>query len=210
MWGTEGIYQNLEEVLDYPRNPTYTTIEPGYLKYEDRNGDGKINEYDKYYQGYSRYPQIQYGITAGADWKGFSLRMLFNGSGMVSKLMQGIARVGFYGSSLRYQQDYWTPLNTNAKYPRSSGYRTGYNSDDSAFWLIDASYFRMKNLEFSYDFAHKLIKNKNIGSFRVFFSGNNLFTITKVPDIIDPEASSEESLSYPLMRVYSFGLSFTF
>lgn len=211
LWGSEGLYQSFDEIMDHPRNPTYSTIEEGWVKYEDRNGDGKINEFDKYYQGHSRNPQLQYGINLGADWKGFGLRLLFNGSGMVDRLLTGDMRVGFYGNpKLKSMQDVWTPDNRDAAYPRVSDYRSGNNNENSSFWLINASYLRLKNLEFSYDFTHKLIKNKNIAGLRLFFSGNNLFTITKVPKAIDPESTDEAGLSYPLMRVYSLGLNLTF
>ncbi|MEG1749086.1 MAG: TonB-dependent receptor [Tannerellaceae bacterium] len=211
LWGSEGLYQSFDEVMDHPRNPTYSTIEQGWVKYEDRNGDGKINEYDKYKQGRSRNPQLQYGITLGGEWKGFGLKMLFNGATMVDRMLSGQMRAGYYGMpKLKNQQDVWTPDNRDALYPRVSDYRSGSNNENSAFWLINASYLRMKNIELSYDFTHKLIKNKNIGALRVFLSGNNLFTITKVPRTIDPEASDENGTSYPLMRVYSLGLNLTF
>ena len=211
LWGAEGLYQSFNEIMDHPRNPTYSTIEEGWVKYEDRNGDGKIDEYDKYYQGRSKNPQIQYGITMGGSWRGFGLNLLFSGAGMVNRMLNANMRVGFYGMpNLKNQQDLWTPDNRDARYPRVSDYRSGNNNETSAFWLINASYLRLKNLEFSYTFTDRLIKNKNISALKIFFSGNNLFTITKVPRTIDPEAKDDNGTTYPLMKVYSLGLNLTF
>lgn len=211
LWGTEGYYQSMDEIMDSPRNPTYSTIEEGWIKYEDRNGDGKIDEYDKYRQGNSRDPQIQVGLNLGADYKGFGLRLLFVGAAKVDRMLTEYMRAGMHGNlGLKEQQDFWTPTNRDAKYPRISDYRSGNNNENSAFWLINASYLRLKNIEFSYDFTHSLIKNKQIGGLRVYFSGNNLVTFTKVPKMIDPEAADESGTSYPLMRVFSFGLNLTF
>jgi TonB-linked SusC/RagA family outer membrane protein len=67
----------------------------------------------------------------------------------------------------------------------------------------DASYGRLKNLTLSWQFPEKLIKRSHLTNLRVFFRGQNLFTITKYIGL-DPETLSTTSL--PILRVYTFGV----
>ena len=208
LWSADGYYQSYEEILNNPRNMSYNLLEPGYLKYKDFNGDGKIDGYDRTQQGKSTFPQVQLGFTFNAQYKGFGLDGLLVGATQYNKMLAEYLRAGMHGISYKEQDNLWTPENPNAKYPRQGEYRTGNNYETSNFWLRDASYLRLKNLQLSYDFKN-IIKSNNISVLRMYISGTNLFTLTKV-EIIDPELGSDSGAGYPLMQVYSLGLNVTF
>lgn len=209
IWSADGYYQSYEEVMNSPRNMSYNLLDPGYIKYKDMNGDGKIDSYDKKRLGKPTFPQIQVGLTFRAGYKGFEFSGLFVGATMYNKMLSERLRAGMHGITYKEHDNLWTPETPNAKYPRQGEYRTGNNYETSNFWLRDASYLRLKNLEFGYDFRHKLIKSRNIQAFRMYLSGTNLFTITNL-EIIDPELGSDQGSGYPLMQVYSLGLNVIF
>lgn len=121
-----------------------------------------------------------------------------------------------------YQLDYWTPNNTNALYPRpitSVGVNGGNNdiiSNPSDYFLKNAKYFRLKNLQLGYDFKKTLLADaKGLSTFRMFVNGTNLFTVSPVKDFFDPEqvqgnAGGVVSYGYPIQRTYSLGLTVGF
>lgn len=79
----------------------------------------------------------------------------------------------------------------------------------STWWLKDASYIRLKNLEVGYTFPKKWQKSALMRDARVFFRGTNLLTWSAF-DMWDPEIGSSDGLKYPLMKVYSVGFQVTF
>lgn len=83
----------------------------------------------------------------------------------------------------------------------------------SSFWLQNASYLRLKNLMVGYTFPSHLVNKLKLQGLRVYFSGDNLFTISDF--IGDPERVIEDNTSgrfaiYPQANVYSFGVKVTF
>ena len=88
---------------------------------------------------------------------------------------------------------------------------------------MNAKYFRLKNLQISYNLKRDLLKNCNfIQGCRITLSGTNLFTVSDVLDFTDPEAKMIEpdkieknlrsisGTSYPVFRTYSLGLNVEF
>ena len=101
-------------------------------------------------------------------------------------------------------------LTPNSKYPRSFIYTDPYNTKQSDFWLYDASFLRLKNLEVYYNFPQKVLGKLRLQDLRVFFTGTNLFVIDKVK-VQDPESNATSTgQSYPLQRVFTFGLNVSF
>ncbi len=51
-----------------------------------------------------------------------------------------------------------------------------------------------------------------VDALRVYFSGENLLTFTRMTDLFDPETigENEQGNVYPLTRTWSFGVSVTF
>lgn len=211
-WGriyhTTGIYQNMEDILDSPRRVGSTDLRPGDLGYQDINGDGKIDDEDCTRYGKPSKPSFDYGIDFNLEYKGVFLYGLFQGTGPRYMMLGGLMRTDNIGlMSYKFQMDSWTPQNINAKYPRvsSEGSKNANNNIISSdFWMVNASYFRLKTLQLGYDFKYSLLKNvKHISKFKVSLAGTNLFTISDAMDYFDPETASEGGEAYPVQKTVS-------
>ena len=80
----------------------------------------------------------------------------------------------------------------------------------SDFWVQNASYLRMKNLQFGYTIPKNILKPVGIDNLRVYYSVENLFTIHNMLVNVDPEISSERASSFPLTQTHAFGVNITF
>lgn len=109
--------------------------------------------------------------------------------------------------------DTWLGANKDAKFPRLTS--SGKNRETQTAYLENAAYIRLKNLQLGYTLPNTWTQKVGISNLRIFFSGENLFTITGIPDGIDPETLGigdygNGSGSYPLTRTYSAGVSVNF
>lgn len=214
-----GIFNSPEQLTD-PNLPTYPAGTPqlGDLIYLDYNEDGKIDYKDVLPIGYSRYPEITYGINLGAQYKGVSISILFQGTENVSNYYSGDVRQPFRNdaSAFTYHLGRWTPeTSQSASYPRvteKSGHNNyvGLGNVSSSYWLKDASYLRLKNIEVSYSFKSlKLQKTLGVNNIRIYASGNNLFTWSKLK-IFDPESEPGGPYKYPQLSTYNLGVNLQF
>lgn len=189
----------------------------GMMVYKDLSGpdgtpDGLIDDWDRVVLFKNNFPVI-YGLSAGFDWKGFSLDMMFNGKLFYQKSFQSIADfaannrcyVGWYDNS-------WTADNTTAWLPKpeaANKTRTYVSPANSAFWYKDASFIRLKYIKLSYDIPSNLYSNVvPIKNAKLFFTGTNLFYFSKF-NLYDPEMTSGTQ-DYPIMRTFNFGLNVSF
>jgi TonB-linked SusC/RagA family outer membrane protein len=220
----DGIYNTWEEVND-PKRPVYSTvnnrIQPGDLKFRDVNGDGIINDFDQVPVGFSNLPEITYGVSLGTNYKGFDLSVLFQGVGNVSLYYTRFQKGNGYGQSIpegspSYFNESWTPERYAAglpiKFPRFS-VSSGPNDAGSTFWLADASYLRIKNVEVGYTLQASVLRRVGISSCRLYANANNLYTWKHVYQGIDPENTATGDTNtepYPLVRTVNVGLNINF
>ena len=98
--------------------------------------------------------------------------------------------------------------NINAKYPRLKlNEGDPQNTQSSTRWLYDASYLKLKNLSIGYTLPKNVTDKLSISRARVYFSAENLLTITSFPGL-DPEMGA--NTNYPIMRQISLGTNITF
>lgn len=209
----EGLYQSTEEIGKGPA-PLYANVAPGDIRYADLNNDGKITPDDRTIITKGDYPQIIYGIALGGSFKNFELNVLFQGAGNIEKYMSGLGSWAFAGAgtSVPMQQhlDRWTPENNDASYPRL--FRDNLNNQAiSSYWLRNASYLRLKNLELGYNLPARMLSGLRISSARIYVSGSNLLTFSKMKDV-DPEAAvtSFGATSYLIQKLYNIGFNVKF
>lgn len=230
-WGllAIGLFQSEEEIANSPEQ-TFGEYRVGDIKYQDINGDGRIDADDNIYLGYTTLPEITYGFGFGAEWKGFDINVFFQGVSHVNFFLSGPSLTSPFSSTSiersAVQLDVWNKgwdrLTNNgedlskaadAVYPRlaiGSAAGSSNNSQTSSWWQRDGSYLRLKNFELGYSLPKKLIaRTKIIQSLRVYISGNNLLTFSKFK-LWDPEQGGGHGASYPNNRVYSFGLNANF
>ncbi|WP_437917863.1 SusC/RagA family TonB-linked outer membrane protein [Sphingobacterium sp. LRF_L2] len=189
---------------------------PGDLKYKDLNGDGIINSSDQSYFGYTNLPNTTYGLTLSAGYKNLNVTVLFQGASNFVSSAQGAIIHHNASKSLPIHQQHWTPeLGNNAKYPQL--YTTGLSQSPrdfySDFWAIPGDYIRLKTAEISYTLSSELLRRMRIKDLRLYTSGYNLLTWTKLDKLynLDPEVlESVADLPYPPTRIFNFGINLTF
>ena len=207
---SEGFYQTQNEIDNHPK---FVGVDPklGQIMYKDVNKDGVIDDLDITAIGKSATPESIYGLSLGGSYKGFDISMLWQGAYGYNAMRNGesYSEFNYGGSALAYVKDNWTPENTNATYPRLSLSDYSYKKEESSFWLHDASYLRLKNLEIGYTLPSRFYGNTSITKLRVYFNGSNLLTFSK-EKYFDPEAASGYPYYYPVTKFTSFGINLTF
>lgn len=201
--------------------PQYNQItRPGDLVYEDYNHDNKIDDSDKQIVG-SLIPRYTYGLTLNFGWKGINLSAQFQGVGKADAYISGAYTQPCVsgGTFQKGHLDNWTPDNPGAKYPRLS-YTSDLNKKPSTFWMADASYCRLKNLQLSYTFPASVTKALRVQGLMVYANATNLFTISNYYDGYDPETAYQGGSqgattgsignNYPLVSTYTFGVEIKF
>lgn len=218
---SQGYYQTVEQILNSPRRPQASELKYGDIAYKDINGDGKIDDQDQTRAGNASMPHFTYGFDFSFGYKGFSLSGLLYGTGKRNMELS----VQYKGTKPYYKEqlNYWTEDNRNAEFPRltSATSRNGDNNiQKSDFWLKNASFLRLKNLQLAYDLKYSVLKNVSwLNMCRVNLSGANLFTISGIKKFYDPETPNynddgdiiaTDGGAYPVQRVISFGLTIGF
>lgn len=204
--------EELTRLADFP-DPRFG-VRPGDVRFKDLNNDNVIDDYDQKVIGYPNYPEYNFSMSGGIEYKGFDLSMLLNGVSNCSRELTGGWRYNFgvtYDRGLlQWMADNaWTPETAaTAIWPRLSLSSANYNGKTSVLYLRDATYLRLKNVEFGYSFNISELKRLGISKIRLSVSGYDLLTFSKLK-IIDPEQSGS-SMDYPLIKIYNLGLNVTF
>ena len=223
---SNGLHSSWEELYNSFAHST-RSYAPGTIRPVDTNGDGRVNDYYLPNMG-GNTPLTQYGITLGADWKGFDFEVFFQGAANVT---------GYMPSPLRSQQSYqwnygqyafansYMPVSnpdTNAAIPLPApeGKAWGYSFVDAH--LFDASYLKLKNISLRYDMKKYVLKNVDyIQGLDLSFVVTNAFTWTKkeyaLKDLQDPEFMGKgdniynggQLGIYPTQRSYTLGVTLT-
>ena len=195
-------------------------LHPGDIKYADLSGpdgvpDGKIDSNDETVIGHQVYPLISYGFTPNAAWKGIDLSLFFQGSALVSlNVNQTFQTLPFANNSSNTTSEYlnnrWTPTSQDAKYPRATQAPYANNIQTSDFWMVNTGLLRLKTAVLGYSIPSSVTNALRIKSARVYFSGQNLLTLSKLK-YMDPEVGyNDRETAYPNQKVVTFGLNVTF
>lgn len=224
IWGyVTDLFQNQAQIDD-PNRPNQDLVSgaikliPGDIRFKNLNDDNVIddgentvdNPGDRKIIGNST-PRYHYGINLGADWKGFDLAIFFQGVGKRDLYLPGDLYRNVYTNTWQipsgFNNDYWSESNTGAYFPvpRFNG---GAINKTQTRYLLDASYCRLKSLSLGYTIPQAWTSKISVEKLRVYFTGENLFTIKDTPEGFDPEL--DNIYDYPLQRAFSIGLSLTF
>ena len=203
---------------DYDSNGKYKgatqigNFGPGDIKYKDQNSDGVINSTDLVIMG-NPFPRYTFGLNLSFEYKGIDLNMLFQGVGKADGYVWGHSIGSFYegGSMPEIGKDYWTPENRNAMFPRLA-FNNSNNQQNSSFWIKNAAYLRMKNLQLGYSLPKVWVSKIGISNLRLYASTDNLFTWSKFWKYFDVEAPILTGYGnfYPIMRTTTIGLDIRF
>lgn len=223
---TDGFYQTLDDIQKHPA-PGNIQVQPGDLKFIDKNGDGEINDQDKFILG-NPFPRYTFGFTYSVAYKNFDAQIFIQGVGQREQMIRGEMvepfHVGYSGTMFRHQTDFWTPVNTSATWPRLAESGTPSNQNNyrigSDIYLFDAAYARLKNVQLGYNIPQKIMDRAGFSNARIYVTGQNLFTLTKL-NFLDPEntefnndtnmgTGANSGRAYPLPVFYGFGIDLTF
>ncbi|WP_173003064.1 TonB-dependent receptor [Chitinophaga sp. SYP-B3965] len=226
----DGMYQTWEEAANAP-SPSAGVVAPGFFRYKDINGDGRITRTDDFVViGRSNLPEIMYGLNIYLKYGGFDLTALLQGAALSSVNLAGTYEgssgtsgvddntpftKSFYGygnSPYFLVEGAWTPDNPNAEFPRLTSYKaalTAHNAHINSGWVRDGGYLRVKSMQLGYTIPASWMKQAKIQQFRVYVSGFNLFTFDKLK-YLDPEMPNVNNGFYPQQRILSAGVNLSF
>lgn len=240
IWGYEtvGIAKTQEEMDAHlaalpqgGQNVFSSEWKAGDIMYKDLNGDEKIDggantetdPGDQKIIGNST-PRYRFSFDLSTNYKGFDMRAFFQGVGkrdvwQGSYYFWGVDKDFWWSTGLKQHTDYFRAdenyvlgQNTDSYYPRP---RFGYdnaNRQKQTRYLQNAAYLRLKNLQLGYTLPSRVMDRLPLSKVRVFVSGENLWTITKMSDIFDPETATGGwgGNVYPLSRTISAGVNINF
>ena len=216
---TDGVFQTQEEIDNYKNNGQMVmpNAKPGDLKFQDLNKDGKLDDEDRTMTG-NPHPDFTFGLTLGAEWKGFDISAFFQGSvgnDILNILKYDIySGTGWYNAPKDILTTYWNgPGSTNENFAIDADSRM--NLEMSDWYVENGSYVRLKNLTIGYTLPSEWTKKITINNLRFFVAAQNLFTITGYSGL-DPEIGEINNSPlykgcdmgfYPQPRTFMFGLS---
>ena len=197
-------YQNAAGALVQPN------AKPGDVKYQDVNGDGKIDPTDRTYLG-SATPSFSYGASVNLTYTGFDLQVLLYGvqgaeaiNAPAFDLSKSSNFAGTWSNFYASRLDRWTPTNPNSNQPRLTADDQNGNDQFSSRYVENASYLRVRNVQLGYTLPTTFLSKYSVGGLRVYVSADNLFTFTKYTGL-DPEISSAGYYGNPLAYGVDFG-----
>lgn len=194
-------------------------IQPGDIKYVDQNGDGVVNDQDMVVIG-NPLPIHTGGFNNNFIYKGFTLNVFFqwsygNDVFNANRIMFDGNYAGKNINQFKSYTDHWTPENTESVNFRPGG--QGPRGVYSSRTVEDASFLRLKTVQLSYDLPRRVIGRLGVDQFRIFVSGQNLYTWSNYSGL-DPEVSTRHTAltpgydysAYARNKVFTAGINITF
>lgn len=213
---SDGFFNTDEEIANSPTPIFVNDVDPGDIKYVDRNGDGQIDyDNDRFILG-NEFPRYTYGATYAANWNGFDFSIFVQGVGQRKQWLRGEVIEAFHNSNegpvFNRHLDRWTPQNRDASYPRLTvGAESVNNAAKSDFYIFDAHYLRIKNIQLGYTIPDLAVEKMGLSKIRLYLTGLNIATFSPLNAIgVDPENTGASGRVYPVSRIFSLGLDINF
>lgn len=211
---TDGIFQNQAEVNAHPSQIALgAEASPGDIRFKDLNNDGVIDTKDRTFIG---KPIADYtlGFNLGFNYKNFDF-VAYSYASVGNDMIRNYERTENKLNKLNYTLDRWTGEGTSNTVPRVTAGATS-NNVFSDYFVEDASFLRIQNLQLGYSLPETLINRVKLNKVRIYASVNNVYTFTKYKGY-DPAANSGNPISggidygyYPTPRIYMLGLNVNF
>ncbi|MFW5707355.1 MAG: SusC/RagA family TonB-linked outer membrane protein [Bacteroidota bacterium] len=213
-----GVFQSNSDINSYT-NPDGVVLQPdalpGDFKYENVNGDDRIDDLDRVMLG-SPIPKLIYGFTANIAFRQWDASAVFQGvyGNMVYNAKRTIRNVFPDANYDRdFYDNYWQGPGTTDTYPSAA--LTRRNIFPNSFFLESGSYFRIRNIQIGYTLPENVRANLKMRSMRIYLSAQNPFTLFQyngyTPEIGgSPIATGIDNDTYPLSATYILGINVTF
>lgn len=204
---------------DLDNHPQYLGKQVGDIWFKDINGydengnltgipDGKVDTADRTLFG-KIFPDISYGLAGSISYKNFTLQIQFQGvQGIQKNMLEGGLITDMFGGEPNAEADYimdrYNGNNTNGKYPRVVVGDPGRNQLLSDFWLVDASYLSIRNLNLNYNFPKTFCNRMGALGINAYVGVQNLWTFG------NEYSEISNTRTIPFSRTCTFGLQVTF
>lgn len=213
----------------------------GDTKYADLDGSGEIDRGEWVVGDTGDFkvignttPRYQYSINLGFNYKNFDFNAFIQGVGkrdvyFQNQIFRGPAQGAFHANVWEEHLDYFrgettvSPLgvNTDAYFPAPYSANPGRNNRNYRYvvdrYLQNGAYARLKSMQIGFSIPKKIINKYNISNFRIFITGENLFTISDMmffdPEVVQSNGINTQvsnSQSYPLSTIISTGINISF
>lgn len=194
-----------------------TSVQPGFVKYKDMDGDGVITTNDRTSIGNGQ-PKWYGGLTNTFRFYGIDLSFMFQF--VYGNDVYNAQRMFATQSDLEMQNmlgeiaNRWTTDNASNKVPSAKGY---IRNDVYSRFIEDGSFLRLKNLTLGYTLPERWMRKIYVSKLRIYAMAQNLFCLTNYSGY-DPEVSMRTSPlmpgfdygAYPQSRVWTFGVELNF
>lgn len=203
---TNGIFQTQAEVAASAQPNAL----PGDIRFVDLDGDGAITDNDRTNLG-NPIPDITMGLNFTFEYKQLDF-VAYGFASFGNQIVRNYERTTPLTNRTIYDLDRWTGPGTSNTVPRvTTGATT--NTLFSDYYVEDGDFIRIQNVQIGYSFGEKLLQATGFDKFRVYVSGNNIFTFTKYRGF-DPSATSGAPIGggidqgfYPVPRTFLLGLN---
>lgn len=211
---TDGIFQNQTEVNEHPSQEALGAVAvPGDIRFKDVNGDGKIDVDDRTYIG-DPIADYTLGFNLNLNYKNFDF-VAYSYASVGNEMIRNYERTENKLNKLNYVLGRWTGEGTSNEVPRVTAGPSA-NNLFSDYFVEDASFLRIQNIQIGYSLPLKYIKTIGLSKVRLYASANNVYTFTNYKGY-DPAANSGDPISggidygfYPTPRTYMLGLNVNF
>lgn len=198
----------------------------GRFRYRDVNGDGVITTEDRTFLG-DPHASFTYGLNLSLTFRNWDFSTFLYGEQGRDLWNQTKWWTDFFGTfngakSETALYDSWTPDNRNATAPiQEEGQFVSTSGVPNSYYVEDASYLRLRNLQVGYTVPGQLVGRIGVQSLRVYAQGANLFTITGYSGL-DPGIGNTGNANagttnfgidegaYAIPRTFTFGVNLSF
>jgi len=219
---TNGIYQTQAEIdvlnATAPAAATdgqyHDGVAPGDLKFVDTNGNGYIDADDRTNIG-KPLADVTFGFNFGFTYKNLD----FSANAFASignDMIRDYERKDLYANRGTYVLDRWQGTGTSNSEPRVVAGASVNTDLFSDYHVEDASFLRLQNVQMGYTLNSKILSSLGVDKFRIYISGNNIYTLTDYLGY-DPSASNGAPIGsgidkgfYPVASSYLLGINLNF
>ncbi|MEP7107958.1 MAG: TonB-dependent receptor [Ferruginibacter sp.] len=196
----------IEDIDGYDANGNLTGKPDGIIDFADRSFIGKAR------------PDFTYGLVGGFTFKRLSFQIALMGVQGVDLNTQGSTMHYFLfpeNNDVRILDRWHATKNPNGNLPRVTKEDNANNiSDLSTFWLSNASFLRINNVNINYSFTESIYRRLRMKNLELYVSGQNLYTFTSYPgqevDVTDNGQFSRASTKTPQPRTLTIGIKTSF
>ena len=208
----DGLFRTEEDIADHATQNGGEDL--GRIRYRDLNDDGKIDDDDRTWIG-SPHPDFMYGLNIELSYKNFDLSAFFYGVNGIDVNTYAVkSETDFWSiNDVRSNKgtrllNAWSPSNPNSDIPAITALNENDEGRLSTYFIENGSFLKLRNLQLGYTLPRKISEKAFIEKFRIYVSGQNLFTIkSKNFSGVDPENAG---FGYPIPTTFTVGVNIGF